>query len=301
MRNGGGTRVEHGNAELREDVRERVREDVREGQGAADDRDPAASRDLAPGLAAGRDPARDPAAGQFLSDLRALRAQVGLDQGELAARAHFPRYVIAAAEAALPKLPVLAAYVRGCGGSADEVVDWEDRWRSVTGTPARPLMSARVAGLSGAASAGAQLAAASPPVSPEKDPTVILAALHRFADQMAQPTPDSAAAPAQDSAAGVSARDAVGGTTANSAGETATVRGKASPATPASSATSGASPVAGAPTGSGMAAPAHREAGHPGGQSGAGAPGTSGKSRRTIAVAVVAAVVLCLIIILLVL
>jgi hypothetical protein len=64
----------------------------------------------------------------FLRDLRALRDRAGLGPRELAARAHFPEDTLTTAEAgpALPTLPVLQAYVRGCGAGEAE---WEDRWR----------------------------------------------------------------------------------------------------------------------------------------------------------------------------
>ena len=148
------------------------------------------------------------AAGRFLSDLRALRAQAGLDQGELAARAHYPRDVITAAESgrALPELPVLAAYVRGCGGFASDFSEWEDRWRAVTGAIASPVPQTRVAGFSDAASAGARIYEESCATSAEgQDPTVIMTALHRFASRMAQPTaasrnPETAGGPVPASA-----------------------------------------------------------------------------------------------------
>jgi hypothetical protein len=133
-------------------------------------------------------------AGRFLSDLRALRAQAGLDQGELAARAHYPRDVITAAESGqdVPELPVLAAYVRGCGGFSSDISEWEDRWRAVTGTTASPVRQARVAGLSGAASAGARISEASSATPEEgQDPAVVVAAMQRFAARMAQPTATS--------------------------------------------------------------------------------------------------------------
>ncbi len=64
----------------------------------------------------------------FLRDLRALRDHAGLGARDLAARAHFPEDTLTTAEAGpgLPSLPVLQAYVRGCGAAAAE---WEDRWR----------------------------------------------------------------------------------------------------------------------------------------------------------------------------
>jgi DNA-binding XRE family transcriptional regulator len=130
-------------------------------------------------------------AGRFQRDLRALRAQAGLDQGELAARAHYPRDVITAAESgrALPELPVLAAYVRGCMGFGSDFSEWEDRWRAVTGATASPLPQTRVAGLSGAACAGARISGTSSATpAEEQDPAVIMAVLGQFATRMAQPT-----------------------------------------------------------------------------------------------------------------
>lgn len=64
----------------------------------------------------------------FLRDLRALRDQAGLGLRDLAARAHFPEDTLTMAEAGpeLPSLPVLQAYIRGCGAGEAE---WEDRWR----------------------------------------------------------------------------------------------------------------------------------------------------------------------------
>jgi len=72
----------------------------------------------------------------FLRDLRALRDQAGLRPQELAARAHFPVETLTTAEAgpALPSLPVLQAYVRGCGAAAGSA-EWEDRWRRLTQDP----------------------------------------------------------------------------------------------------------------------------------------------------------------------
>ena len=54
---------------------------------------------------------------RFLRELRQLRSEAGLESAELAARAHYPHDVIVAAEIGpgLPELPVLSAYVRGCG------------------------------------------------------------------------------------------------------------------------------------------------------------------------------------------
>jgi DNA-binding XRE family transcriptional regulator len=139
------------------------------------------------------------AAELFLRDLRGLRAKAGLEQGDLAARAHYPRSLIAAAEAGpmLPELPMLAAYVRGCGGTEDDVAGWEDRWRSVSGVTASPLLSTRGAAGSetAPASAPAGIPAASPPTAwasasaaaDGEDSSAIMAALDRFAERMSQP------------------------------------------------------------------------------------------------------------------
>ena len=66
----------------------------------------------------------------FLRDLRALRDGAGLQTRDLAARAHYPEDTLRTADdgPALPSLPVLEAYVRGCGARP---ADWEDRWRRV--------------------------------------------------------------------------------------------------------------------------------------------------------------------------
>ncbi|HEY6788277.1 MAG TPA: helix-turn-helix transcriptional regulator [Trebonia sp.] len=97
---------------------------------------------------------------RFLRELRQLRNEAGLEPAELAARAHYPRDVIVAAEAgpSIPGLPVLSAYVRGCGAG---LAEWEERWRSLTGSSAAdPSLPARPAGCSGLADAGARLGAA---------------------------------------------------------------------------------------------------------------------------------------------
>ncbi|HWG03208.1 MAG TPA: helix-turn-helix transcriptional regulator, partial [Trebonia sp.] len=128
---------------------------------------------------------------QFLAELRRLRDVTGLGQAELAARAHYPQAVIVAAEAgpALPELPVLSAYVRGCGRPATEVAEWEDRWRLAQGETARPLLPARPpAGDSDAAVAGARVGATSA-AADSHDPAMIMAALDRFATSMAKPAP----------------------------------------------------------------------------------------------------------------
>jgi len=120
---------------------------------------------------------------RFLRELRQLRDGAGLGQAELAARAHYPSDFIRAAEAgpSLPDLPVLSAYVRGCGGTTEE---WEERWRSLTRTPSLPVLAARHAGESPAASAGARIGAVSP-AAETPDPSIIMAALDRVAEGMA--------------------------------------------------------------------------------------------------------------------
>jgi len=141
---------------------------------------------------AGRGTAGDDAA-RFLRELRQLRDAAGLGHAELAARAHYPYDIIKAAEAgpSLPDLPVLSAYVRGCGGTAEE---WEERWRRLTRTPALPVSASRHAGNSAAATAGARIGAATQVVD-APDPSVIIKALSRVAEEMATGSPDADAAP----------------------------------------------------------------------------------------------------------
>jgi hypothetical protein len=152
----GGTWVEYREAELREVVPSGVPDD---------------------------DPAR------FLRELRQLRNGAGLEHVELAARAHYPCDAILAAEAgpALPDLPMLSAYVRGCGGT---VTDWEERWRTLTRSPALTLLPTRDAGGSDAAAAGARIGSVSL-AADAHDPAIIMAALGRVANGIA-PEPASA-------------------------------------------------------------------------------------------------------------
>lgn len=137
-----------------------------------------------------RDARKDNTA-RFLRELRELRNHAGLGYAELAARAHYPCDVIKAAEAgpSLPDLPVLSAYVRGCGGTTAE---WEERWRAVTGCPASPVLAARPAGCSEAADAGARVGAASA-AADGHDPDRVMAALNRVADGMAASSSSSRA------------------------------------------------------------------------------------------------------------
>jgi len=132
-------------------------------------------------------PASGDDSARFLQELRQLRDGAGLGQAELAARAHYPYDRIRAAEVGptLPELPVLSAYVRGCGGTTEE---WEERWRSLTSAPTLPLLDARPAGCSTAASAGARIGSISP-VADTPDPSLILAALDRVGEEMAVGTP----------------------------------------------------------------------------------------------------------------
>ncbi len=120
---------------------------------------------------------------RFLRELRALRDGAGLGHAELAARAHYPYDTIKAAEVgpALPDLPVLSAFVRGCGGPVEE---WEERWCSLTRTPSLPVSGARDAGNSAAAVAGARIGSGTQ-VTDNPDPSIIMAALNRVAEGMA--------------------------------------------------------------------------------------------------------------------
>jgi hypothetical protein len=128
---------------------------------------------------------------RFLRELRQLRDGAGLGHAELAARAHFPYDSIRAAEVgpSLPDLPVLSAYVRGCGGTTEE---WEERWRSLTRSPSLPVPASRNAGRSDAATAGARIGSVSQ-VGDNPDPSIIIAALNRVAEEMASPVADPVA------------------------------------------------------------------------------------------------------------
>ncbi|MFZ0167375.1 MAG: helix-turn-helix domain-containing protein, partial [Trebonia sp.] len=140
-------------------------------------------REVVPSGVPDDDPAR------FLRELRQLRNGAGLEHVELAARAHYPCDAILAAEAgpALPDLPVLSAYVRGCGGT---VTDWEERWRTLTRSPALTLLPTRDAGGSDAAAAGARIGSVSL-AADAHDPAIIMAALGRVANGIA-PEPEPA-------------------------------------------------------------------------------------------------------------
>jgi len=138
---------------------------------------------------------------RFLRELRQLRDDAGLGHAELAARAHYPYDSIMAAELgpSLPDLPVLSAFVRGCGGPTQE---WEERWRSLTSSPSLPVSETRQTGQSDAANAGARINSTAL-AGDVPDPSVILAALNRVAEEMASPAADpvplpSAAQPVPD-------------------------------------------------------------------------------------------------------
>jgi cobalamin biosynthesis Mg chelatase CobN len=81
---------------------------------------------------------------------------------------------------------VLSAYVRGCGGT---VTDWEERWRTLTRSPALTLLPTRDAGGSDAAAAGARVGSVSL-AADAHDPAIIMAALGRVANGIApEPAP----------------------------------------------------------------------------------------------------------------
>ena len=221
-------------------------------------------RQAEPRDAAGDDSAR------FLRELRQLRGGAGLGFAELAARAHYPCDAIRAAEAgpSLPDLPVLSAYVQGCGGTPAE---WEDRWRSLTRSPALPLLPVRPAGRSDAATAGARVGTSNL-AADGHNPHMIRAALGRVADGMAasaqagsplagasRATPAIAAAPAATpTAAAAALPEAAAASIAPGAAarRDTSVAVAATVADTAASAAFGSAPAAGALSGSGAASQA---------------------------------------------
>lgn len=68
----------------------------------------------------------------FARDLRALRAQAGLEYPEMAEASHYEMKTLASAAGGLrlPILPVAVAYVRACEGNVQE---WEERWQKLAG------------------------------------------------------------------------------------------------------------------------------------------------------------------------
>jgi hypothetical protein len=143
----------------------------------------------------------DDTTARFLHELRQLRIGAGLGHAELAARAHFPYDSIVAAEAGpgLPDLPVFSAYVRACGGTAEE---WEERWRSLTSSPSLPLSTSRSGGRSDAATAGARIGSTSQ-AGDSPDPSIIIAALSRVAEEMASSSADEVPADAVAASSGI--------------------------------------------------------------------------------------------------
>jgi hypothetical protein len=236
-----------------------------------------------------RAPGDDPA--RFLRELRQLRDGAGLGQAELASRAHYPYDRIKAAEVGptLPDLPVLSAYVRGCGGTTEE---WEERWRSLTSAPTLPLLDARPAGCSTAASAGARIGSTSP-AADTPDPSVILAALDRVAEEMAVAAPAPLASrsvvstieqrpaiPVPAPAAAAKSASGKAGTALVSAWETTTMRTAWTSATGPLPREAGEPAAAGGTTataGAGAAAAAAE-----GVRTAAGRPGTAGYSAATL-------------------
>jgi Helix-turn-helix domain len=228
----------------------------------------------------------------FLRELRQLRDGAGLGQAELAARAHYPCDRIKAAEVGptLPDLPVLSAYVRGCGGTTEE---WEERWRSLTSAPTLPLLDARPAGCSTAASAGARIGSTSP-VADTPDPSVIRAALDRVAEEMAVATP--APLPSRSGVSTIEQRPAIpvatlaaaksasgkAGTAKVSAWETTTMRTAWSSATGPLAREAGEAAVAGGTTTTAGAAAAAAAAVAEGVRTVEGRPGTAGYSAATL-------------------
>ena len=150
---------------------------------------------------AGARASEDDTTTRFLYELRQLRSAAGLGHAELAARAHFPYDSILAAEAGpeLPDLPVLSAYVRACGGATEE---WEERWRSLSSSPSLPLSASRSGGRSDAATAGARIGSASQ-AGDSPDPSLIIAALSRVAEEMASPNTDGVGADEVPASSGI--------------------------------------------------------------------------------------------------
>ena len=238
--------------------------------------------------ASGDDPAR------FLRELRQLRDGAGLGHAELAARAHYPYDRIKAAEVGptLPDLPVLSAYVRGCGGTTEE---WEERWRSLTSAPTLPLLGARPTGCSTAASAGARIGSISP-IADTPDPSVILAALDRVAEEMAVAPP--APLPARSGVSTIEQRPAIpvstpaptaaespsgkAGTATASAWETTTMRTAWSSATGPLAREAGATTAAGATTTTTAAGAGAAAAAAEGVRTAAGRLGTADYSAATL-------------------
>ena len=141
---------------------------------------------------------------RFLADLRALRDTAALEFDELAARAHYPSDVLKEAESgpSLPTLPILAAYVRACGG---DVPEWEERWRRLGfEAHADPGLPVRPAGASPAAVAGARAGGGvAPPESYDAERIrAVLRSAHGSSDRGARGTASRKTAPAASAGAG---------------------------------------------------------------------------------------------------
>ena len=193
-----------------------------------------------------RDMPDDPA--RFLRELRRLRDGAGLGQAELAARAHYPREAIRVAEAGpgLPDLPVLSAYVQGCGGP---VTEWEERWRTLTRSPALTLLPTRTAGCSDAAAAGARIGSVSL-AADGHDPSLIMAALGRVANGITAGPPAERPAP-------FGVPEQVSAPAASTMRAPASVLGAAAPAAaPTAASAAVATPAPAAPAAAVSAAPA---------------------------------------------
>src|SRR6201996_2069675 len=131
----------------------------------------------------------------FLRDMRAPRDQAGLGPRDLAARAHFPEDTLVTAEAGpgLPSLPVVQAYVRGCGAPE---LEWEDRWRQLNSSDTGDSGSALPTRAPSASRAAARVppfpVAGSDPDSPDQN--VIGFGLERVARGLVPLSSDSAEA-----------------------------------------------------------------------------------------------------------
>ncbi|MET8848490.1 helix-turn-helix transcriptional regulator [Amycolatopsis sp. NPDC004625] len=68
---------------------------------------------------------------EFADGLRQLRGQAGLSYRELAQHAHYSASVLSEAASGMsrPSLEVTLAYVRGCGGTEQELKQWAQAWQ----------------------------------------------------------------------------------------------------------------------------------------------------------------------------
>jgi Helix-turn-helix domain len=224
----------------------------------------------------------------FLAEFRALRDRAAIDYDELAARTHFPTDLLKDAESGpdLPGLPVLAAYVRACGGDASE---WEERWRRLDGADHHAGLPTRPAGASPAAKAGARAGVSVAPAEVH-DPERIKAALraHRERKENAD-RPGSAVAPNGAGGNGVHAGAGTGTMLASekrTVAETVRTHGtaQAAPSHAAAPAVSGKLTTGQVPAGSVPKDPlSSRAAGDPGGA----------RQVRLLVLAVIAVILAC--------